>query len=147
MDKILSVDIDGVLSRDWGLGKYLPFRIIANLLLFCPFFRYLYFKRKATVVKSFLERRKERGNKIIIVSAVSNAHMEMVKAWLEKEQIPFDELRLNPHFGFRAPQLKSNVPFSVHLDDDPKIANYLSNTPGCRVKKLGSLFVIKRRLN
>lgn|GEM_PF-4939763 len=133
----LMVDLDGTLFAFGKLGKYKVFATIFNYLLSHLSFLYL-LRRPNKKLVAFLEKWKDQGGKIILVSSTNKQHYSLVKTLLSKSGIPCDEIILKEKpttpLEFKLDTLFQVSP-AIIIDDDRRLLKKYSLLFGGKIRK------------
>jgi len=153
--RIITLDLDGVIIEDpLGLTRNpLLGSILNTYFLGTKLGKRWYLKRKVNSrVAKIVQNRKNRGEKVIIISATFEKHRLLVESWLAFHSFPYDLLCLRQEkeelISFKLRALSKFQP-SIYLEDNLAIVKkIMTSFPSARFKKWGKrIFVVKLKFN
>lgn len=142
-------DFDGVIAKDFRLSQSpLIERLVNRYLLATSVGKILYLCRPANQkTLQWIKKRKERGEKIVVVSATRENHRPLVEKLLARYNLHIDQLLLRNEEAVVDFKIKVLMEYGCrfYVEDNPKIVEDLVTRFGVKVRKLNGLFVIMIR--
>ncbi len=144
-------DLDGVVVRDfWGLTRNLKIGIFFNYyFLFTRLGRFCYqFRQPDKKVRTWIENRRRRGEKVVIISGTNQEHLLVVQKWLDLRKVLCDELWLK-EWGEEIAEFKAKALLRTnccfYLENDPQVAKKIATILGnrVRIRKWKGLYLLK----